>query len=67
MMVPPMSNASDTALGAHWAIQNMYAQSCQESAGENGTLIGTGFTARDVMQIVDALGGDRMLRYWGKH
>jgi hypothetical protein len=37
-----------------------------EQAKEVGELIGTGFTARDMMQIVDALDEDGMLRFWGE-
>lgn len=33
---------------------------------EASTLVGTAFAARDVMSIVDALGEDGMIRYWGK-
>ncbi|KAF2676598.1 alpha/beta-hydrolase [Lentithecium fluviatile CBS 122367] len=65
-MAPSTTNASDTALGTHWAIQKMLAQRCYDTAGGNATLIGTAFTARDMIQIVDALGGDGMLRYWGQ-
>ena len=44
----------------------MLAEQCLEKAGNVGELIGTAFVARDMMQIVDALGGDGLLRYWGK-
>jgi hypothetical protein len=33
----------------------------------NGTLIGTAFVARDLMQVVGALDEDDMLRYWVSH
>ena len=39
---------------------------CSTEAKSIGELVGTAFTARDMMQIVDALGGDGLLRYWGK-
>lgn len=42
-----------------------YAEICYTSANETGELIGTAFTARDMVQIIDALGEDGMLRYWG--
>lgn len=32
---------------------------------ETGRLIGTAFTARDTMQVVDAVVPDRTLRFWG--
>lgn len=43
----------------------MLAARCYETAGDIGELIGTGFVARDMMQIVDALGEDGLLRYYG--
>ena len=63
---PPISgNSSDTALGRLWAQAEIYVNSCKSA--QNGTtgLIGTAFVARDMMRIVDALGEDGMLRYWG--
>lgn len=38
---------------------------CQASNPVQGTLVGTSFVARDMMQLVDALGGDGLLRYVG--
>lgn len=57
----------DTAeLGRNWALGTMEAQACYEYAKDRGTeLLGTVYTVRDVMQMVDALGGDQMLRFWG--
>ena len=43
----------------------IFTDSCKEIASQNASLIGTAFTARDMMQIVDALGEDGLLRYWG--
>ncbi|KAF2265018.1 alpha/beta-hydrolase [Lojkania enalia] len=63
---PPTTNASDVALGTTWSIQKTYTQSCYETNKDVGKLVGSGFVARDVMQIVDALGEDGMLRYWGQ-
>lgn len=37
-----------------------------EQAAAVGDLIGTAYTARDIIQIVDAVEPDGMLRYWGK-
>jgi hypothetical protein len=45
----------------------VFADTCYAANSNTGSLIGTAFTARDMMQIVDALGGDGLLRYWGKH
>lgn len=33
---------------------------------KRGELIGTAFTARDMMRVLDALGEDGLLRYWGE-
>jgi len=43
-----------------------FANQCFYNAGTTGALISTAFVARDMMQIVDALGEDGLLRYWGK-
>ncbi|KAL8716865.1 MAG: hypothetical protein Q9225_005836 [Loekoesia sp. 1 TL-2023] len=58
-------NSSDTAIGQSWAAMTALGQSCFENARDVGELIGTGFVARDMMQIVDALDEDGLLRYWG--
>lgn len=41
------------------------AENCYQDAGDIGDIIGTAFVARDMMQIVDALNEDGLLRYWG--
>lgn len=43
----------------------MFAETCFQNARDVGELIGTGYVARDMMQIVDALGEDGLLCYWG--
>ncbi|KAK3663717.1 hypothetical protein LTR22_005418 [Elasticomyces elasticus] len=62
---PQALNASDTALGAVWAASGALAELCYENAGDVGRFVGTSFVARDIMQIVDALGEDGLLRYYG--
>ena len=59
-------NSSDVANGRLWAEGTNYAAACEKVNGSIGGLIGTAFTARDMMQIVDAIETDGMLRYWGK-
>ena len=56
-------------LGRHWAASTVQADNCFQypEAKERGSLIGTVSTARDMMQIVDALEADKKLRYWGKY
>lgn len=58
-------NASDVALGQIWQQTKILADACTESQAQNGRFVGTAFTARDMMQIVDALDEDGLLRYWG--
>jgi len=48
-----------------WAEASILAKTCGETQKTNGGLVGMAFTARDMIQIVDALGEDG-LRYWGK-
>lgn len=43
--------------------QGLYCD--QSEYREASTLVGTAFTARDLMSIVNALGEDGMIRYWG--
>tara|TARA_R110002060_G_scaffold58549_14_gene68534 strand:+ start:244 stop:648 length:405 start_codon:yes stop_codon:yes gene_type:complete len=62
-----LTNSSDIAKGATWITNKVFGKQCAKNAGENGTLIGTAFTARDMLQVVDALGEDGLLRYWGRY
>ena len=62
---PGFLNASDVAIGTQWAFSSTVAKSCLENAKDVGELIGTGYVARDMMQIVDALQEDGLLRFWG--
>lgn len=48
-----------------WENAVRYADACYAKMNETGQLISTAYTARDMMNIVDALGEDGMLRYWG--
>jgi pimeloyl-ACP methyl ester carboxylesterase len=59
------SNASDAALGRVWADAQFFNANCFQQQNLTGDLIGTAFVARDLMQIVDALGEDGLLRFWG--
>ncbi|KAI1210263.1 alpha/beta-hydrolase [Annulohypoxylon truncatum] len=59
------SNKSDVELGNNWARGKMVAETCLKSQNKTGSLISSAFTARDMMQVVDALGEDGLLRYWG--
>ncbi|KAF1969104.1 alpha/beta-hydrolase [Bimuria novae-zelandiae CBS 107.79] len=65
VMVPALTNASSSALGELWAISGANAIRCAREAKDVLPLVSTAFTARDYIQVVDALGEDGMLRYWG--
>jgi hypothetical protein len=55
-------------IGRNWALGALEADGCYEYAKDRGTeYLGTVYTVRDVMQMVDALGGDQKLRFWGEH
>ncbi|KIW72681.1 hypothetical protein PV04_00859 [Phialophora macrospora] len=60
-----LSNASDVALGQNFANSEIQASQCQAATEDIGGLVGTAFVARDMARIVDALGEDGLLRYWG--
>lgn len=48
-----------------WHDGGVLATACYETFKETGHLYGTAFVARDMLQIVDALGEDGKLRFWG--
>ncbi|KAM0419043.1 hypothetical protein ACHAPT_011982 [Fusarium lateritium] len=48
-----------------WTEITTAAEVCYATQQEYGRYIGTAFTARDMMKIVDALGEDGKLRFWG--
>ncbi|RGP81045.1 hypothetical protein FLONG3_834 [Fusarium longipes] len=48
-----------------WDSMQQVAEACYETQQENGRFLSTAFTARDMMKMVDALGEDGKLRYWG--
>lgn len=58
---------TDNGLATLWAETGGYVTACSrnETAAEMAGLVGTAFVARDLMQVVDALGEDGKLRYWG--
>ncbi|KAF9641105.1 alpha/beta-hydrolase [Lasiodiplodia theobromae] len=58
-------NASDIMPGRLWGLADLLVESCEANNKDTGSLIGTAFVARDMMRIVDALGEDGLLRYWG--
>ncbi|GJD02462.1 TAP domain-containing protein [Colletotrichum higginsianum] len=67
-LIPPnfWAKSSDNTPARLWAYAKLYVDKCYERNKEVGGLVGTAFVARDMMQIVDALGEDGLLRYWGR-
>lgn len=66
LRAPIATNASDTSLGEIWAEVKNIADACVHTQNKTGALIGTAFTARDIMNVVDALEEDGKLRWWGQ-
>ncbi|KXJ88472.1 TAP-like protein-domain-containing protein [Microdochium bolleyi] len=58
-------NASDTTPAQLWAESSVLAQLCKAKLQEIGPYVGMASVSRDMMAIVDALGEDGLLRYWG--
>ncbi|KAH6658265.1 TAP-like protein-domain-containing protein [Truncatella angustata] len=61
----PVGDAYDTVIGQLWASSKVLANICHERAQNISGLIGTAFVARDLMQVVDAIEEDGLLRFWG--
>lgn len=58
-------NASDAAPGETWVRAGNTAGACALNY-KYGPYVGTAATARDYMSVVDALGQDGLLHYYGK-
>jgi pimeloyl-ACP methyl ester carboxylesterase len=60
-------NAYPEAMADGWANVEAFNNVCaiRNKDSLNGTLIGTAFVVRDMMEVVDALGEDGKLRLWG--
>ncbi|KAF2170586.1 hypothetical protein M409DRAFT_64270 [Zasmidium cellare ATCC 36951] len=65
LLQTPLGNASDAAVGALWAQGKIVGQKCKAQLEETGELVGTAFTARDLMKVAEVLEEDGLLRYWG--
>ncbi|KAF4952979.1 hypothetical protein FSARC_12518 [Fusarium sarcochroum] len=60
-----LSNANNQSAGQNWAFGDAISSQCWHHGQGVGDLIGTAFSARDLMSVVDALEEDGKLRYWG--
>jgi pimeloyl-ACP methyl ester carboxylesterase len=58
-------NLTDYFLSFGWDLAGAQADACYDNMRETGQYIGTAFTARDMIKIVDSLGEDGLLRYYG--
>ncbi|KAH7028087.1 TAP-like protein-domain-containing protein [Microdochium trichocladiopsis] len=58
-------NASDTTPSHLWTEATVLSELCQNALQEVGPYVGMASVARDIIAIVDALGEDGLLRYWG--
>ena len=61
-------DAYETALAETYAGAQATSNICRAKyeGSHNPEFIGTAFVARDLMSVVDALGEDGLLRFWGK-
>jgi hypothetical protein len=62
----PVINSTEASIAAAWESNQVVVDACATALEEFGSLIGSAYTARDMMQIVDALNEDGMLRYYGE-
>lgn len=58
---------TELLINKDWQDSTGIADRCYQFQNETGNFLGTAFVARDVMQIVDALHEDGLLRYWGAY
>ncbi|PLB49313.1 alpha/beta-hydrolase [Aspergillus steynii IBT 23096] len=49
-----------------WSDGGWFADACYDSQKDTGRYLSTAFTARDLLNIVDALNEDGQLRFWGR-
>jgi pimeloyl-ACP methyl ester carboxylesterase len=60
------AKAADTQSATNWANAEILANDCYAAQNLTGEFLGSAFDARDWMGVVDALGEDGLLRYYGK-
>lgn len=56
---------NETSLEKMWDRAKIDVEKCYEAHNKTQPFLGTASVARDIMSVVDALGEDGMLRYWG--
>lgn len=60
-----ISNNLTESLFEQFPLNQEFAKECQDAMEETGSLVGTAFVARDMLEIVKALDEDGLLNYWG--
>lgn len=61
----PSANLTEYYLNGGWESAGLLADTCYAAMNETGQYISSAFVARDMMEIVDALNEDGLLRYYG--
>lgn len=59
------SLSSSSQAATNWANAEIFSRDCYAAQNLTGAYLGSAFDARDWMSVVDALGEDGMLRYYG--
>lgn len=59
------TNLTEYFMSGGWESAGTIADVCQASNNKTGSLIGTVSTTRDMLEIVDAIGEDGLLRFYG--
>lgn len=64
----PQNDGYEILTSKFWDGAGLYVDACATTAGnkEIASLISTPFVVRDMVNIVDALGEDGLLRFWGR-
>jgi hypothetical protein len=62
----PSSLDLEAQAAENWANAGITANDCLTAQNLTGEFLGSAFDARDWMSVVDALGEDGLLRYYGK-
>ena len=57
-------NLTEYLFSGGWESVELFAEQCAKEMADTGSLISTAFVARDMVQIIDALSEDGLLRYW---
>lgn len=66
--LPYISEANfDISASTAFGVGGSVASACKVALNETGEVLGSAYVARDMVQILDALGEDGLLRYYGEY